>query len=283
MFRALWSEISNKLGTGFVVYYNEDVSDPRKLNAEGEQTIGVFRVSSGTIQPLKGDTGLQATVNIDFFAKVEDLAEVKKIDSAIEALALSRNGEIVVETITKKEGEEFVEEELFSYVCNFQVPRVLGNTVIGADSDRYVLKQLTFTVTLTSTLLFGDSGVCYLSEDAITEGNKAQAVIPGVLRWSPSTQLNAADNAEINQEQATVIPVNAGRKVGITGLATKDESFIDIMSNALTVPGKPYYFMFEFAGEAVSFRVVVERFMITGVKSDFVSYELVLAPLPGWV
>ena len=282
MFRELCTEINNQLGAGFHIYYNEDVSDNKDLEAK-DKTIGVFRVTSGSIQPLQGDRGVLATIQLDLFAKIEDKSEVDKVDNALDLLIANRNGKLYVQTISVTEGEVQTEQAVYSYVCNYQVPRVLGNTVIGPDSDRCILKQLIFTVVMTSTLTFGDEGVCYLSETELTELNKAAAIIPGVLRWTPMIESNTVDNTEINKPQAESIPVSAGRKCAITGLASSDEAFVSLMTNAFASPEKIYYFRLEFAGAVIAFRAIVDRFLVTGVKSDFVSYELALAPVPEWL
>lgn len=285
MFRSLCTDIAKQLGTEFIVYYNEDVPTADRLHSNGDKTICVFRVVSGSIRPLMGNRGLDAVIQLDFFANIESERETIKIDNAIDMLAANKNGHIEVETRTIIEDGEAVDIVLYKYTANYSVPRTIGNTVIGANSDRYIIKQVNLSVALSADLIFGENGQIYLSDEPITDVNKAEHLIDGVLSWDPSVQNIMTDNAEMGKKTGELIPQYAVKKAVITGLLS--ENIKTIMENAFTNPQKVYYFMneitFNSGSSKLAWKVIIENFTPSGVKGTFAGYQMTLAPVPDWL
>lgn len=285
MFRSLCTEIAKQLGADFLLYYNEDVSDPKRLRADSNQTIGVFRVVSGSIQPLPGNKGLNAVIQLDFFANVENTWETLRIDRAIDLLAINKNGKIAVETRTITETNEEKDVVIYKYLANYSVPRTIGNTQIGANSDRCIIKQVNLTIVLSNDLIFGDAGRVYLAEEEITNENKDGFFIEGALNWIPSVRNVMTDNAELGKKYGELIPQYAVKKAVITGLVS--DGIKRIVDSMYSTPQKVMYFRneidFSEAMSIIEYKVCIEDFTITGTKGEFMGYQLTLSPIPDWL
>lgn len=188
--------ILNESGKEFAVFNNFAVEQEKGDDLiDKYSNIGVLYVNYGTIKLLKGNKGLQGSMQLDLIMEIAEGVKTESvIQSPLQALMANTNGTLY----------DLQDGSQSQYVLQYHLPTTNGNVGYTTSGKKYVVYSLPIDLYLTSGLLMGESVTLTMSNGVVSD------TLENVVRLTlaPSVQLDA--KTMLNQRKTTVTPLAKG-------------------------------------------------------------------------